>query len=208
MKTKPEPKVARQRKRRSPIRRSLSRQRTAFLNVPYDRRYEPLYLAFIAGLCGFGLIPRATIEIPGSERRLDRIIGLIRSCRYSSMTFPELKSTVRQLLRRHASICHLSLGLRLLGRRISELRIIGLSSKPHLTVSANLSATSTAPIRTFTVVRRAEFCAHSQMHSRGHAIHPLLRNSNCFTVSSEKPPTNCAEISRAGLCSRPGRSAI
>lgn len=56
---------------------------TAFLNVPYDVRYEALYLAFIAGLCGFGLIPHATIEIPGSERRLDRIFRLIRSCRYS-----------------------------------------------------------------------------------------------------------------------------
>jgi hypothetical protein len=53
------------------------------LNVPYDERYEPLYLAFIAGLCGFGLVPRATLEIPSSDRRLDRIVKLIRSCRYS-----------------------------------------------------------------------------------------------------------------------------
>jgi hypothetical protein len=30
-----------------------------------------------------GLIPRATLEIPGSVRRLDRIQSLIRSCRYS-----------------------------------------------------------------------------------------------------------------------------
>jgi hypothetical protein len=34
-------------------------------------------------LCGFGLIPRATIEIASSRRRLDRIIGLIQKCRYS-----------------------------------------------------------------------------------------------------------------------------
>jgi hypothetical protein len=53
------------------------------LNVPYDERYESLYLAFIAGLCGFGLVPRATLEIPSSDRRLDRIVKLIRSCRYS-----------------------------------------------------------------------------------------------------------------------------
>lgn len=53
------------------------------MNVPYDERYEPLYLAFIAGLCGFGLVPRATLEIPSSDRRLDRIVKLIRSCRYS-----------------------------------------------------------------------------------------------------------------------------
>lgn len=57
--------------------------RDAFLNVPYDRKYERLFLAFIAGLCGFGLTPRATIEIPGSRRRLERIIELISECRYS-----------------------------------------------------------------------------------------------------------------------------
>jgi hypothetical protein len=55
----------------------------AFINVPYDARYERLYLSFIAGLSGFGLIPRATVEIPGSQRRLDRIVRLLRRCRYS-----------------------------------------------------------------------------------------------------------------------------
>ena len=55
----------------------------AFLNVPYDRRYERLYLAFIAGLSAFGLAPHATVELAGSQRRLDRIIRLLRSCRYS-----------------------------------------------------------------------------------------------------------------------------
>lgn len=51
-----------------------------FLNIPYDAQFEPLYLAFIAGLCGFGLIPHAVLEIPTSERRLDRIFSLIRGC--------------------------------------------------------------------------------------------------------------------------------
>src|SRR5712691_1123699 len=55
----------------------------AFLNVPYDAEYEELFLALLAGLSGFALIPRATLEIPGSRRRLDRIIQLIRQCRYS-----------------------------------------------------------------------------------------------------------------------------
>lgn len=56
---------------------------TVFLNVPYDQRYEPLYVALIAGLCGLGLNPRTTLEIPGSRRRLERIVELIRSCEYS-----------------------------------------------------------------------------------------------------------------------------
>jgi hypothetical protein len=78
-----QPRVAARSERTSSNRRRSDQRRTAFLNVPYDRRFERLYLAFIAGLCGFGLIPRATIEIPGSERRLDRIIGLIGGCHYS-----------------------------------------------------------------------------------------------------------------------------
>jgi hypothetical protein len=59
------------------------RNRAAFINIPYDRKYEKLYLALIAGLCGFGLIPRATIEIASSRRRLDRIVNLIQRCCYS-----------------------------------------------------------------------------------------------------------------------------
>lgn len=72
-------------KRARPARRRsrFLRNRNAFINVPYDRRYQNLYLVFIAGLCGFGLIPRATVEIPGGERRLGRIFRLIRNCRYS-----------------------------------------------------------------------------------------------------------------------------
>jgi hypothetical protein len=55
----------------------------AFLNIPYDRKYNNLYLAFISGLCAFGLTPRATLEIPSGERRLDRIYRLMASCGYS-----------------------------------------------------------------------------------------------------------------------------
>ncbi len=54
-----------------------------FLNVPYDSRFENLFLAYIAGLFALGLVPRATLEIPGSTRRLDKIVGLISACRYS-----------------------------------------------------------------------------------------------------------------------------
>jgi len=51
--------------------------------VPYDDRYRDLYLALIAGLTSFGLKPRATLEVPGGNRRLDRIFELVSSCRYS-----------------------------------------------------------------------------------------------------------------------------
>ena len=54
-----------------------------FLNIPYDQRFERLFLAYIAGISAFGLVPRATLEIPSSARRLEKIFALIRKSRYS-----------------------------------------------------------------------------------------------------------------------------
>ena len=56
---------------------------SVFLNIPYDDQYTNLYFAFIAGLCAFGLDPRATLEIATGERRLNRIIDLMTRCHYS-----------------------------------------------------------------------------------------------------------------------------
>jgi hypothetical protein len=63
--------------------RTRPEQYSVFLNVPYDSAFENLYLAYIAGLSAFGLIPRATLEIPTSQRRLERILKLIQECGYS-----------------------------------------------------------------------------------------------------------------------------
>lgn len=54
-----------------------------FLNIPYDEKFPHLYLAYISGLVHLGLQPRATLEISGADNRLDKIITLIQSCRYS-----------------------------------------------------------------------------------------------------------------------------
>jgi hypothetical protein len=62
---------------------TIERDKSAFLNVPYDARYRKLFLAFIAGLSAYRLTPRATLEIPGGRRRLDRILELVQGCRYS-----------------------------------------------------------------------------------------------------------------------------
>jgi hypothetical protein len=58
-------------------------QNAVFLNIPYDSKFRKLYLAYIVGLTHLGLEPRATLGIPGGDRRLDRILDLIKSCRYS-----------------------------------------------------------------------------------------------------------------------------
>jgi hypothetical protein len=55
-----------------------AKQKSVFLNLPYDHSFQNLFLSFIAGTNALGLIPRATLEIPGSTRRLDRILSLIQ----------------------------------------------------------------------------------------------------------------------------------
>ena len=54
-----------------------------FLNVPFDKEFEPLYLAFIAGLVGLGLNPRTVLQVPTTNDRIRRIWSLMRECRYS-----------------------------------------------------------------------------------------------------------------------------
>jgi hypothetical protein len=68
---------------------------SAFLNIPYDDRYKNLYLAFIAGLCAFGLEPRAALEIANGERRLDRIFDLMTNCQYSFHDLAATPPTIR-----------------------------------------------------------------------------------------------------------------
>jgi hypothetical protein len=64
-----------------------------FLNVPYDSLFAPNSLAYVCG--AFGLIPRATLELQGGTRRLDRIVSLVENCRYSihDMSRMELDTT-------------------------------------------------------------------------------------------------------------------
>lgn len=54
-----------------------------FLNIPYDKKFERLFLAYIAGISASGMVPRATLEITDSSRRLEKILKLTRSCDYS-----------------------------------------------------------------------------------------------------------------------------
>ena len=54
-----------------------------FLNLPYDKKFEKLFLAYICGIQALRMDPRVTLEIPGGARRLDRIFALMQSCQYS-----------------------------------------------------------------------------------------------------------------------------
>ena len=54
-----------------------------FLNIPYDEEFQSLYLAYIVGLYQLGLTPFLASGIPGGERRLNRILTMVKNCRYS-----------------------------------------------------------------------------------------------------------------------------
>jgi len=55
----------------------------AFINIPYAKRYEKVYLSFIAGVTAYGLVPTAAVHDPSSRYQLDRIYQLITKARYS-----------------------------------------------------------------------------------------------------------------------------
>lgn len=71
------------RRRRGSRQGYTARTESVFLNIPYDSKFENLFLAYIAAVTSLGFVPRATLEIPFGRRRLDRILGLIEGCRYS-----------------------------------------------------------------------------------------------------------------------------
>ena len=55
----------------------------AFINLPYARIYEKVYLAFIAGVSGYGLVPTAAVRDPSSRFQLERIHDLIVGSQFS-----------------------------------------------------------------------------------------------------------------------------
>jgi hypothetical protein len=61
----------------------VSRPARAFVNLAYGQPNESLYLSLIAGLAGFGLVPRAALFDPSARPQLARIQKLIGDCDYS-----------------------------------------------------------------------------------------------------------------------------
>lgn len=51
--------------------------------MPYAKRYERVYLAFIAATAGHGLFPSAAVHDPSSRYQLDRIYDLIAGAQVS-----------------------------------------------------------------------------------------------------------------------------
>src|SRR5579859_3675542 len=72
-----------QREEKTFVPRRKKSRTEVFLNVPYDPQFDKLFLAYIAGLSAYRMVPRATLEITDSSRRLEKILTLERRCKYS-----------------------------------------------------------------------------------------------------------------------------
>src|SRR5260370_2693634 len=70
-------------KEKTLVAKSKKSRARVFLNIPYDKKFERLFLAYIAGISAYGMFPHATLEITDSSRRLEKILELERSCEYS-----------------------------------------------------------------------------------------------------------------------------
>lgn len=57
-------------------------QRRVFLNIPYDKEFEDLYLAYVVGLTQLGFDVQATLGVP-NQNRLETIIELLEGCEVS-----------------------------------------------------------------------------------------------------------------------------
>jgi len=56
-------------------------QRSVFLNIPFDRDYEEVFIGIIAGLITVGLMPRSVLEVPDTgDGRMARLFKLLDSC--------------------------------------------------------------------------------------------------------------------------------
>src|SRR5882724_10371394 len=80
---------------------------SVFLNIPYDAGFENLLLAYISAISAFGFTPRATLEIPFGQRRLDRILTWFSSRNIRFMIFRVCNLTAHRPELR-ASTCRLS----------------------------------------------------------------------------------------------------
>src|ERR1017187_6681142 len=67
---------------------------SVFLNFPYDLQFAPLYLAYISGVCSFGLTPRVALETArgrttlGSNNRTDPQLPVFVSRSFARGTRP------------------------------------------------------------------------------------------------------------------------
>jgi hypothetical protein len=73
--------MACRRKPKSLKRRSAPDTNAVFLNLPFERNYEPIFVGFVVGLVTLGLVPRSVIELDeDGDGRMGRLFRLMQQC--------------------------------------------------------------------------------------------------------------------------------
>ena len=71
-------------------------EQSVFLNVPFDKGFERLFVSLVAAIVAIGRTPRCVLEIPErGQGRLNRIKGLIQECRVSIHDLSRVGTPVR-----------------------------------------------------------------------------------------------------------------
>ncbi len=71
-------------------------EQSVFLNVPFDKGFERLFVSLVAAIVAIGRTPRCVLEIPErGQGRLNRIKGLIQKCRVSIHDLSRVGTPVR-----------------------------------------------------------------------------------------------------------------
>ena len=172
-----------QRKRKS---RSKPRPKSVFLNIPYDASFTRLYIAYIAAVSAFGFIPKATLQVSQSRRRLDRILELICSSDYSlrDLSRVQLDPTPPQTPRFNMPF-ELGLTVALQRSKIPRHSWIVLESRPHRLLKSLSDLNGTDPF----------------IHS-GTVIGLLRELSSIFVRTSRRPSVPQMLSIYRMLCSR------
>src|SRR5580658_4264166 len=55
---------------------------SVFINCPFDRDYEPIFLAIVFAVSDSGFTVRCALEADEGATRIDKIYSLIESCRF------------------------------------------------------------------------------------------------------------------------------
>lgn len=166
--------------------RTKPRPKSVFLNVPYDASFTRLYIAYIAAVSAFGFIPKATLQIPLSRRRLDRIVSLISSSDYSLHDLSRVQlDPVRPRTPRFNMPFELGLTVALQKTRLPRHSWIVLESRPHRLLKSLSDLNGTDPF----------------IHSG--TVRGLLRElSSIFVRTSRKPSVPQMYSIYRMLCSR------
>jgi hypothetical protein len=153
------------------MRKSRVEPDACFLNIPYDKQFENLYLAYTVGLTALGFVPRATLGVPRDARRLERIFSLIQGCRFSVHDISRIQLD-RRLPRAPRFNMPFELGLAVAWATINPGRHswVGCDEVPH------------RPLKSLSDLNGTDFQIHG-----GTVVGVLNALCNAFVSRSQRP---------------------